>query len=57
MDSKTYQHSYYINKKTKLTATLYCECHGRYSIANRSNHILTKLHQQYLFTLKNETTD
>ena len=47
-EKQKYQNLYYLSKKSIHTATIRCECNGRYSISNRYNHLNSNIHKKYV---------
>lgn len=45
---KDYNHKYYSNHKSKWYMPHRCECGGKYVLANKPKHMMTKRHQMYL---------
>jgi hypothetical protein len=43
-----YKADYYQDNKDKINKKFVCECGGNYTSANKSNHINTKIHQDWL---------
>ena len=47
-DAKKRSTDYYYQNKDKLNQKISCPCLGRYSRKNKSLHLKTKIHQNYL---------
>ena len=52
--NKEYQKEYYIDKKEKLNEKYTCSCGGCYTFQNKSSHLKTKKHTDYLTTVGGE---
>jgi len=46
--NKEYKKEYYEKNKVKINQKFNCECGGRFTICNKSQHLKTKKHQKYL---------
>ena len=54
-DAKKRSSDYYNQNKDKLNQKIQCACLGRYSHKNKSLHLKTKIHQNYLKKLNQQT--
>jgi hypothetical protein len=48
---------YYNANKDRLNTKIICKCFGRYTYKNKSQHLKSKIHQNYLHNLNNSTDD
>jgi len=49
---KAYMKEYLVRKKMEVNEKVSCECGGRYTKRNKSTHMKTKKHQDYVSNLE-----